>query len=120
MGWFGRKRLSEHASHPENHEFSSLFGSQQAIPGGFAMEIADVFTIKGRGTVVTGTVSSGSVAVGDTVRIQGKGLEMVCRVDGLEAFRKTLKTAQAGMNIGILFSSLGRSSVERGMWVRAA
>ncbi len=84
------------------------------------MEIQDVFSIRGRGTVVTGTVASGSIAVGDTVRIVGNGSDIMCRVDGLEAFRATLTTAEAGMNIGILIKSLGRDLVNRGMWVQSA
>jgi translation elongation factor EF-Tu-like GTPase len=75
------------------------------------MTVEDVFTIRKRGTVVTGTVELGSVRVGETLQIDdGESV----RVDGIEAFRKVLDEAQAGDNVGLLFRDLDRSRIERG------
>jgi translation elongation factor EF-Tu-like GTPase len=75
------------------------------------MTVEDVFSIRKRGTVVTGTVELGPVRVGDTVQIDDG--ETV-RVDGIEAFRKVLDEAQAGDNVGLLFRELDRRRVQRG------
>jgi len=75
------------------------------------MTVDDVFSIRKRGTVVTGTVELGSVRVGETLQIDDR--ESV-RVDGIEAFRKVLDEAQAGDNVGLLFRDLDRSRIQRG------
>jgi translation elongation factor EF-Tu-like GTPase len=77
----------------------------------FRLTVDDVFSIRGRGTVVTGEVELGSVRVGDEVRIDGGG---AVRLDGIEAFRKVLNEAQAGDNVGLLFSTLSRDDIRRG------
>ena len=77
----------------------------------FRMTIEDVFAIRGRGTVATGRVESGQLRVGDEVRVNGV---LSVRVDGIEAFRKTLDQANVGDNIGVLFKSLERSQLDRG------
>jgi translation elongation factor EF-Tu-like GTPase len=77
----------------------------------FRMTIEDVFAIRGRGTVATGRVESGQLRVGDEVRVNGV---LSVRVDGIEAFRKTLNEANVGDNIGVLFKSLERSQLDRG------
>ncbi|SES89878.1 EF-Tu/IF-2/RF-3 family GTPase, partial [Anaerobranca gottschalkii] len=81
----------------------------------FLMPIEDVFTITGRGTVVTGRVERGVIKVGDEVQIVGFNDEpkkTVCT--GVEMFRKMLDQAQAGDNIGALLRGVDRSEVERG------
>lgn len=75
------------------------------------MTVADVFFIRGRGTVVTGKVEDGVVRIGDEVRV-GDGPPL--RVDGIEAFRKRLEQAQAPDNIGLLLSALDRGDVNAG------
>ena len=77
----------------------------------FRMTVDDVFFIRGRGVVTTGKVQDGVVRVGDEVSIGGRA---PVRVDGIEAFRKTLEQAQAGDNIGLLFSGLDKSDISRG------
>ena len=77
---------------------------------GFAIE--DVFTITGRGTVVTGTVLTGSISVNDEVTIVRTGLKTV--VTGIEMFRKSLDYAQEGDKCGILLRGVNRDDVERG------
>lgn len=81
----------------------------------FCMEVGDVFTITGRGTVVTGTIASGEIAVGDKVIVErrdGSTIESV--VNGIEMFRKLLDKAQAGDNVGLLLKNLQRNDVNKG------
>ena len=80
----------------------------------FLMPVEDVFTISGRGTVVTGRVERGVVKVGDEVEIVGirPTVKTVCT--GVEMFRKTLDQGQAGDNIGVLLRGVKREEVERG------
>ncbi|MGI5891185.1 MAG: elongation factor Tu [Bacillota bacterium] len=81
----------------------------------FLMPIEDVFTITGRGTVVTGRVERGQVKVGDTVQIVGLDEESKSTVvTGVEMFRKLLDYAEAGDNIGCLLRGVERKEVERG------
>ncbi len=81
----------------------------------FLMPIEDVFSIKGRGTVVTGRVERGRVKVGDEVEIVGLGPTRKTVVTGVEMFRKTLDEGLAGDNIGVLLRGIDRDEVERGM-----
>jgi len=80
----------------------------------FLMSIEDVFSITGRGTVVTGRVDRGVVKVGDEVEIVGLGETRKTVVTGVEMFRKLLDQAQAGDNIGTLLRGIGKDDVERG------
>ena len=80
----------------------------------FLMSIEDVFSITGRGTVVTGRVDRGTVKVGDEVEIVGFGETRKTVVTGVEMFRKLLDQAQAGDNIGTLLRGIGKTEVERG------
>ncbi len=81
----------------------------------FLMPIEDVFTITGRGTVVTGSVDRGQVKVGDTVQIVGLMDESKQTVvTGVEMFRKLLDYAEAGDNVGCLLRGIDRKEVERG------
>jgi len=82
----------------------------------FMMPIEDVFTIKGRGTVVTGRIERGKVKVGESVEIVGLRDEiMTTVVTGVEMFHKTLDEGMAGDNAGILLRGIDRDQVERGM-----
>ncbi len=82
----------------------------------FLMPIEDVFSITGRGTVVTGRVERGTVKVGDEVEIVGLRAEpRKTVVTGVEMFRKVLDVGQAGDNIGVLLRGVERKEVERGM-----
>ncbi len=80
----------------------------------FLMPIEDVFSISGRGTVVTGRVETGIVKVGDEVEIVGIKATAKTVVTGVELFRKLLDSGQAGDNIGALLRGIGRDDVERG------
>ena len=87
---------------------------QRAIDGPFLMPVEDVFSISGRGTVVTGRVERGVVKVGDALEIVGlkPTLQTVCT--GVEMFRKLLDQGQAGDNVGVLLRGTKREEVERG------
>jgi len=80
----------------------------------FLMPIEDVFSISGRGTVVTGRVESGIVKVGDEVEIVGIRDTQKTTCTGVEMFRKLLDSGEAGDNIGALLRGIGREDVERG------
>src|SRR5690606_4169004 len=80
----------------------------------FLMPIEDVFSISGRGTVVTGRVETGIVNVGDEVEIVGIKDTTKTTVTGVEMFRKLLDSGQAGDNIGALIRGVAREDVERG------
>jgi elongation factor Tu len=80
----------------------------------FLMPIEDVFSISGRGTVVTGRVETGVVKVGEEVEIVGLKDTKKTVVTGVEMFRKLLDQGQAGDNIGALIRGIGREEVERG------
>ena len=82
----------------------------------FMMSVEDVFSIKGRGTVVTGRVDRGLVVTGDPVEIVGLQDETISSVvTGVEMFHKTLDEGQAGDNLGLLLRGIDRDEVERGM-----
>ena len=87
---------------------------ERAIDGDFLMPVEDVFSISGRGTVVTGRIDRGIVKVGDEVEIVGiKDTEKtICT--GVEMFRKLLDQGQAGDNVGVLLRGTKREEVERG------
>jgi elongation factor Tu len=78
------------------------------------MSIEDVFTITGRGTVVTGRVERGQLKLNDEVEIVGLKPTKKTVVTGIEMFRKQLDFAQAGDNAGVLLRGIGREDVERG------
>ena len=80
----------------------------------FLMPIEDVFSISGRGTVVTGRVESGVIKVGEEVEIVGIKETTKTTVTGVEMFRKLLDQGEAGDNIGALLRGVGREDVERG------
>jgi len=87
---------------------------KRAVDGPFLMPVEDVFSISGRGTVVTGRVERGIVKVGDELEIVGlkPTLKTVCT--GVEMFRKLLDQGQAGDNVGVLLRGTKREEVERG------
>jgi elongation factor Tu len=89
---------------------------QRDVDKPFMMAIEDVFSIKGRGTVVTGSVARGTLTKGSEVDIVGLRDEiMKTTVTGIEMFNKELDSAQAGDNAGILLRGVGRDDVQRGM-----
>ena len=87
---------------------------QRAIDGPFLMPIEDVFSISGRGTVVTGRIERGIVKVGDEIEIVGIKPTQKTTVTGVEMFRKLLDQGEAGDNVGVLLRGTKREEVERG------
>jgi len=93
---------------------------QRELDKPFLMPIEDIFTITGRGTVVTGRVERGVLHLGDTVEIVGLSHEIKKTVvTGIEMFRKILDEARAGDNIGVLLRGIEKSEVERGQVLAA-
>lgn len=81
----------------------------------FLMPIEDVFSISGRGTVVTGRIEKGIVKVGDTIEIVGIRDTQTTTVTGVEMFRKEMDQGEAGDNVGVLLRGTKKEDVERGM-----
>ena len=87
---------------------------ERLVDGAFLMPIEDVFSISGRGTVVTGRIERGRVKVGDEVEIVGLKATTKTICTGVEMFRKLLDEGQAGDNVGVLLRGTKREDVERG------
>lgn len=87
---------------------------ERAVDGSFLMPIEDVFSISGRGTVVTGRIERGVIKVGQEVEIVGIRPTVVTTVTGVEMFRKLLDQGEAGDNVGLLLRGTKRDDVERG------
>lgn len=87
---------------------------ERAIDGDFLMPVEDVFSISGRGTVVTGRIERGIVKVGDEIEIVGIKETQKTTCTGVEMFRKLLDEGQAGDNVGVLLRGTKRDEVERG------
>jgi elongation factor Tu len=87
---------------------------ERAIDGAFLMPVEDVFSISGRGTVVTGRVERGVIKVGEEIEIVGLKATTKTVCTGVEMFRKLLDQGQAGDNVGILLRGTKREEVERG------
>jgi len=87
---------------------------ERAVDGAFVMPVEDVFSISGRGTVVTGRVERGIIKVGEEIEIVGIKDTQKTTVTGVEMFRKLLDQGQAGDNVGLLLRGTKREDVERG------
>jgi elongation factor Tu len=87
---------------------------QRAVDRPFLMPVEDIFSISGRGTVVTGRIEQGSVKVGEEVEIVGIRDTMKKVVTGVEMFKKLLDSGEAGDNVGLLLRGTERTDVERG------
>ena len=87
---------------------------ERAVDGAFLMPVEDVFSISGRGTVVTGRIERGIVKVGEEIEIVGIHDTLKTTCTGVEMFRKLLDQGQAGDNVGILLRGTKREEVERG------
>jgi elongation factor Tu len=87
---------------------------ERAVDGAFLMPVEDVFSISGRGTVVTGRVERGVVKVGEEIEIIGIRDTQKTTCTGVEMFRKLLDEGRAGENVGVLLRGTKREDVERG------
>jgi translation elongation factor EF-Tu-like GTPase len=115
MAWFGRKS-DDDDSMDAQVLLAKAQAAQQVSPSRpFHMGVEDVFTIQGRGTVVTGMVEAGSVGKGDTIRLtRTDGSVREVHVDGVEMFGKVVDTAIAGDNVGLLIRDLRHDEIVRG------
>ncbi len=111
---FGKKNYDQEMKEQANVTETNVV-KEEAInalsSSDFMFEVEDVFTITGRGTVVTGRISSGTLNLNDEVLINGT---IPTVVTGIEMFRKTLDFAQAGDNCGILLKDISRDQIQRG------
>jgi elongation factor Tu len=119
------KAMNSQSTEPGTEEYKCIFELMEAVDSyiptpdrpidkPFLMPIEDVFTISGRGTVVTGRVERGIVKVGEEVEIVGLGETRKTVATGVEMFRKLLDEGRAGDNIGVLLRGVGKEEVERG------
>jgi elongation factor Tu len=88
---------------------------EREIDKPFLMDVEDVFSITGRGTVATGRIERGKVKVGETVQIVGIKDTRETTVTGVEMFRKLLDEGMAGDNVGLLLRGVQKEDIERGM-----
>ena len=88
---------------------------QRAVDRDFLMPVEDVFSITGRGTVVTGRVEQGVISAGESVELVGLGDTFSTTVTGVEMFRKSLEQGRAGDNVGLLLRGVKKDAVARGM-----
>jgi len=120
------KAMESSSTDPEAEEYKSIKELLDALDSyipepkrdiekPFLMPIEDVFSISGRGTVVTGRVERGVIKVGDEVEIVGIKETRKTVATGVEMFRKILDEGRAGDNIGVLLRGIGKEEVERGM-----
>ena len=80
----------------------------------FHLIVEDIFSIRNRGTVVTGKIDAGTLKVGDQVMIRGRNGEKTTTVTGIEAFRKTLEQANMGDTVGILLKDISKEDIQKG------
>ena len=114
MGWqFWKQDRARVQDAPRGQDGPRL---QDSVPGrGFALTVEDVFSITGRGTIVTGRVTAGTIRIGDTVLITRAGQQFATsRITGVEAFRKKLIEAHAGDNVGLLLEGIPKDLLLRG------
>ena len=109
-GSLGEEAIVQLASALDSH----IPEPERAVDGAFLMPIEDVFSISGRGTVVTGRVERGVVKVGEEIEIVGIKDTSKTTCTGVEMFRKLLDQGQAGDNVGVLLRGTKRDEVERG------
>ena len=102
---------------PEELYLEDLNRRKQVLDGGagFELKVEDVFAISGRGTVVTGRVSRGTVSQGDRVLLRGHGGRVLeTRIGGIESFRKVRRSAAEGDVVGLLLKGAQKDQVEPG------
>jgi len=87
----------------------------------FQFTVADVFSIKGRGTTATGEVTFGIAQVGQSVQIKSEsGMPVISKITGIEAFRKQLTQAKAGEKVGLVLESVSQDKVAKGSIITQA
>ena len=106
--WKRKKPEDPWDQQPENHI------AQPDNTPHFQMYVDEVFSISGRGTVVTGTIKAGTLRVNDRILIMGKSGRLATQVDGLEAFHKIMERAEMGEYVGVLLRDVKSTDVEKG------
>jgi elongation factor Tu len=115
MGLFRRKQAESLDPQYLLAQAQAATPSPTGVGSGFRLTVQDVYSVKGRGTVVTGVVEFGSLHRGDVVRqTRPDGTTREITVTGIEAFRKVSETASNGERVGLLLAGLGREDIGAG------
>lgn len=118
MGWLSRRRDRPQDPQQVIDQLAAAKAASDdtsATAGDFAMTVEDVFSITGRGTVVTGRVASGELFVDqDVTHLRGGVAVRTVRVTGIEMFRKMVDVARPGDNVGVLLAGIGRHDIATG------
>ena len=114
FGFLKKKKDPEEEYLADLERRRTAAASQQNSAGAFRMTVDDVFTISGRGTVVTGRIEAGAVRVGDKILVSRQSGRLPTRVDGLEQFQKIVETAQTGDYVGVRLRGVPHDQVEKG------
>ena len=99
-------------SKPEENNDTPVYLA--AGEGNFMFTVQDIFVIKGRGTVVTGVIDSGTISTGDTVNLNGAKKQASYKIGGIESFRKLLDSASMGDNVGLFLLGASKEDICRG------
>jgi len=110
--FIAQNHTSKNGSYVEESTLSGA--SKVSAPRLFSMKVDDVFSISGRGTVVTGVIADGSIKLNQEVKLIGGGHEIKTKVIGIEKFGKLLDEAKTGDNVGILLHEVKKKDVQRG------
>ena len=102
---FGSKKRKVQEAHSQQRSSASNVADVKDT-GVFSMRIENVFNIMGRGVVVTGKIEQGVVRLHDTVIIKNGSMEIRAEVTGIEVFKQTLDSAQAGQSVGLMFKDV--------------
>lgn len=114
--YYEERNAREAQNYGQNNDSLNPYDAQSVMDAQtFRITVQDVFSITGRGTVITGQVESGSVRVGDEVVIQRvNGTRGKTTITGIEQFRKMLDSAQVGDNVGLLLRGVTKADIGKG------
>jgi translation elongation factor EF-Tu-like GTPase len=114
MGLF-RRRSKDLFTIPEQGASTAALSDPPTAPGGFRMVVEDCFFITGRGVVVTGTIESGVIRLGDRVTLERAGQAIrSMEISAIEQFRRTSSSAAAGQAVGLLFRATAKGELAQG------
>lgn len=113
--YYEDRKKKEEQETAQNISYEPADNSNSYIDPDFRITVEDVFTITGRGTVIVGTIESGTISTGDVITLKKlNGTTKQVTVTGIEMFRKMMDVAHAGDNVGLLLRGVSKSDISRG------